>query len=216
MTYIAKASIFKASFTGLFCLAILLLSEVYFLSFPKAEVMAIVTVQPKAIVAAPKLVKQIPQAHLKIPSLNVDAVIKDTGLTSTGAMVVPSNNVEVGWFGLGTRPGDIGSAVIGAHNRFNSAAGVFAHLDQLQKGDVLSVVSAKGITTSFVVRDMQMFDATDTNSGIFDSESGAHLNLVTCSGDWNSLTKSYTKRLVIFTDAIAHTNNVAVVPAKTI
>ena len=145
------------------------------------------------------IVQEKPEAHLKI---EVDAVIKDMSVTSDGVMEVPSNRIDIGWFSFGTRPGKTGSAVIGGHNRFDSKSGVFVNLNQLEKGDVLSVVDAKGFSTSFVVRDMHIYDATDTNTGIFESQSGVHLNLITCSGDWNPLTKSYTKRLVIFTDVV--------------
>jgi len=64
------------------------------------------------------------------------------------------------------------------------------------------IIDASGAPITFVVRDTHTYDATDTNTGIFASESGAHLNLVTCSGDWNPATKNYTKRLVVFTDSI--------------
>ena len=155
------------------------------------------------------IVKVLPEARLKIPEIEVDAVIKNMGLTSTGAMAVPNNGVDVGWFSLGTRPGQVGSAVIGAHNIFNSEAGVFAHLDQLKKGDTLSVVDAKGVSISFVVSGTRVYDATDINSGIFESNSGVHLNLITCTGDVDKATKSPAKRLVIFTDAVSVTNKIA-------
>jgi LPXTG-site transpeptidase (sortase) family protein len=164
---------------------------------------------------APLVVKVLPQAHLKIPEIGVDAVIKNMGLTSAGAMAVPSNGVDVGWFSLGTRPGQTGSAVIGAHNIFDSKAGVFARLDQLKVGDVLSVVDAKGVSISFVVSGTRVYDATDTNSGIFQSDSGVHLNLITCVGVVDPITKSSTKRLVIFTDAVLATNKIAIASVKT-
>jgi len=156
--------------------------------------------QASTALAAVKVQKS--EAYLIIPRIKVKAVIKDMSLTSEGAMAIPDNRVDVGWFSLGTRPGEIGSAVIGGHNRWDLKVAVFNHLNQLKKGDILSVVDAKGISTSFVVRKMRTYDATDINTGIFASESGIHLNLITCSGVWDPITKSYTTRLVIFTDAI--------------
>lgn len=149
-----------------------------------------------------KVSPMIAEAHLIIPSIKVNAVIKEMGITLQGAMAVPGNRIDVGWYSLGTRPGLVGSAVIGGHNRWNDGVGVFDRLDQLKKGDLVSVVDAKGVTTTFVVRDMKTFEATDINSGIFASESGAHLNLITCSGSWDPAAKSYTTRLVIYTDLV--------------
>ena len=159
-------------------------------------------VPSKALVVAKNLPQKLAEAHLLIPRIKVDAIIKDMGLTSGGAMAIPGNRVDVGWFSLGTRPGEVGSAVVGGHNRWDDGTGVFIHLDQLKKGDLLSVVDAKGASTTFMVRDIRSFDALDEHSGIFSSESGVHLNLITCSGTWNPKTKSYTKRLVIFTDVV--------------
>lgn len=156
----------------------------------------------KVVVVGKNVVPTIIEARLEIPKIKVNAIIKDMGLTPGGAMAVPGNRVDVGWFSLGTRPGETGSAVVGGHNRWDDGKGVFVHLDQLKKGDLLTVTSAKGVVTTFVVREMKTFAATDEHSGIFDSESGSHLNLITCSGVWNPKTKSYTNRLVIFTDVV--------------
>jgi len=146
--------------------------------------------------------KAAANARLQIPEIGVDVPIKDMGLTPDGAMAVPGNRVEVGWYSLGTRPGQTGSAVIGAHSRWASKPGIFAHLDQLRKGDTLSVIDANGTTILFVVRDIRTYDATDTETGIFQSQSGIHLNLITCSGAWEPSMKTYATRLVIFTDAV--------------
>ena len=166
----------------------------------------------KVPAAIPTEVQVPPETHLKIPKIGVDAIIKEMGVTSEGAMAVPGNRVEVGWFRFGTRPGEQRSAVTGGHSRYASGAGVFAHLDQLQKGDVVRVVSPEGVSISFVVRDMQTYNAMDEDTGIFESADGVHLNLITCSGDWDPVTKSYTTRLVVFTDAIEVAGDIAIAP----
>lgn len=175
------------------------------------EILTIPVVQTQKTTENPpqKIAKKTPEARLKIPKIGVDAAIKEMGVTPDGAMAVPGNRIDVGWYSFGTLPGEIGSAVIGGHNRWNSGAGVFARLDQLKKGDILSVVDANGVSTSFVVKHTRTFDATDEESGIFKSDSGAHLNLITCSGAWNPLTQSYTTRLVVFTDAIQTADEIA-------
>lgn len=169
-------------------------------SLPSAKTIPVIKtktpLKAKVAVAAKK-----PEARLIIPRIKVNAVIKDMGLTNRGAMAVPNNRVDVGWYSFGTRPGETGSAVVGGHNYWNGDA-VFEDLNQLEIGDVLSVVDAKGVTLSFVVREMRTFDATEKNSGIFVSESGIHLNLITCSGVYNSKTKTYTTRLVVYTDLV--------------
>src|SRR5947209_7865092 len=56
----------------------------------------------------------LPQ-RIVIPSLNVDSTIEQVGLDSQKRMDVPKNVFDVGWYDLGVRPGQIGSAVIDGH-----------------------------------------------------------------------------------------------------
>ncbi len=189
------------------------LSEILTIPVVQTEVL-IKDAHQKVGVAGPKAVQKTFEAYLKIPKIGVNAAIKEMTVTSDGAMAVPNNRVDVGWFSYGTHPGETGSAVIGGHNEWNSGTGVFVNLDQLEKGDVLSVVDANGISTFFVVKYTRTFDATDADTGIFESENGIHLNLITCSGDWNPKTKSYTKRLVIFTDIVQNINEITAVPTQ--
>ncbi len=161
----------------------------------QASIAAIIV--PKII---PEAIVKPAQARILIPSINVNAAIKDMGLTPEGAMAVPDSNVDTGWFSYGTRPGETGSAVIGGHNDWNNAAGVFYRLEELSIGDVITVVDAQGVSTLFVVRETRMYNPTDDATGIFTSASGAHLNVITCSGVFDATTNSYTKRFVVFAD----------------
>lgn len=139
-------------------------------------------------------------ARLTIPSIDVDTAIVNVGLTVEGDMAVPDSTVDVGWFSLGTRPGETGSAVIAGHNYWDHRAAVFDRLDQLNIGDVVFATDSNGVSTSFVVRDMRLYDPSDAAPEVFESENGIHLNLITCSGSWDPSTQSFTKRLVVFTD----------------
>ena len=53
--------------------------------------------------------------RLKIPVIGVDTAIEDAYITPDGRMDVPAGSVNVAWYALGPRPGQIGSAVIGGH-----------------------------------------------------------------------------------------------------
>lgn len=139
--------------------------------------------------------------RLKIPNINVDASIEYVGLTSKREMEVPKNAADVGWYNLGPRPGERGSAVIDGHfNNENGDTGVFFNLYKLNKGDKLYVVDNKGKSITFVVRENRLYDS-GLAGDVFSLNDGiAHLNLVTCDGVWDGVKKSYTKRLVVFAD----------------
>ncbi|MDO8611031.1 MAG: class F sortase [bacterium] len=138
--------------------------------------------------------------RLIIPQINVNADINYVGVTPEGAMEVPSNAVDVGWFKLGPRPGEKGSAVIAGHfNGKNGEAGVFNNLYILKGGDQIFIENNKGATITFIVRESRIYNQGYAND-VFSASDSAHLNLITCDGVWDGVKKSYSKRLVIFTD----------------
>lgn len=143
--------------------------------------------------------------RFKIPKINVDAAVEYVGVARGGAMDVPKKIEDVAWYASGTRPGDIGSAVLAGHyGRWKNGQGsVFDDLHTLQKGDFVSVEDDRGKTTTFIVRESRTYDEHADAITVFTSDDGqAHLNLVTCEGVWDPKTKSYPKRLVVFTDKV--------------
>lgn len=138
--------------------------------------------------------------RLIIPLINVDANIQQLGVTSKGEMEVPSNSIDVGWFKLGSRPGEKGSAVITGHfNGENGEVGVFANLYKLKKGDKVYIKDDKGKSVIFAVWESRIYDPGYADD-VFGRNDSAHLNLVTCDGVWDGAKKSYNERLVVFTD----------------
>ncbi len=141
--------------------------------------------------------------RLKIPKIGVDAAVEYVGLTPDGSMGVPDKLADVAWFKLGPRPGQQGSAVIAGHRSSKKwIPGVFDNLHELQPGDCVYVQDEKGSTFSFVVRESRTYDPEADAGDVFSKNDGIHLNLVTCDGTWNTAQKSFSKRLVIFTDAV--------------
>lgn len=141
--------------------------------------------------------------RLKIPSINVDAAVEYVGLAPDGTMDVPKNPDDVAWFEFGPRPGNNGSAVIAGHYGVwkNKKSSVFDNLYKLRKGDKLYIEDDKGMIISFVVRESRRYDPEADASDVFSSNDGKpHLNLITCEGVWDKVSKSYSQRLVIFTD----------------
>jgi len=141
--------------------------------------------------------------RLKIPKINVDAAIEYLGLTPDGAMDVPKGPADVAWFSLGPRPGDNGSAVIAGHYGFwaNGENSVFDDLNKLRKGDEVYIEDERGVIITFVVREIGRYSSDADALNIFSSNDGqSHLNLVTCEGIWDNIQKTYSDRLVIFTD----------------
>ena len=146
---------------------------------------------------APKPIVVEKPFRLVIPAISVDANIQSLGVNFKGEMDVPSNIIDVGWFDLGPRPGELGSAVIAGHlNGKNGEDGVFANLDKLKKGDRVYIASL-----TFVVSHSQIYDSGYADE-VFSKNDGIYLNLITCSGLWNLSNKDYNKRLVVFSKLV--------------
>jgi LPXTG-site transpeptidase (sortase) family protein len=142
--------------------------------------------------------------RLKIPNINIDASIKNVGLTPLGEMDVPKDPRNVSWFDLGPRPGENGSAVIAGHYGWkDNVPAVFDNLYKLKQGDKLYIEDENGATSTFVVRGSKRYDPKADALEIFNlDDKKSHLNLITCEGTWNKVTQSYSSRLVVFTDKV--------------
>ncbi len=140
--------------------------------------------------------------NIKIPSINVDAGVEYVSTASDGTMDVPKNPLNTAWYKLGPQPGEIGSAVINGHVDWeNRSDAVFTYLHNLKQGDKVIVQDNQGLVTSFTVRTSRTYDQKADASEIFISNDGkAHLNLITCKGVWDKNSKTYSQRLVVFTD----------------
>ena len=153
--------------------------------------------------ASPITVKEDKSNHLRIEKISVDAKIVEVGLTKAGNMGVPGNSYDVGLYSKGAKPGAQGTAVLAGHlDSATGQPGVFAKLKQLSAGDVIKIISPEGKENSFNVTRTKLYGANDRPSEVFSSTSGSHLNLITCTGQWDKDNKQYDSRLVVFTDLI--------------
>ena len=138
--------------------------------------------------------------NLEVKSVGINAAIVPVGLTAQGAMQAPEGPKNTGWFSLGTPPGNKGSAVIAGHRGFRTGPAVFDNLHLVNPGDEVKITTEEGKELIFVVKEKKIYGATDTVPEVWDKNDGIYLNLITCSGKWNRLTRTSDERLVVFTE----------------
>lgn len=138
--------------------------------------------------------------RLQIAALDIDAAIQYVGTTSTGAMGVPSNYTDVGWYRYGTIPGHRGSAVIAGHlDNGLALPGVFKQLGTLEAGDVVTVTTEKDSRIEFVVERVESYPYQSLPlEDIFNRTDAARLVLITCAGNWLRGDRTYDTRLVVY------------------
>lgn len=124
------------------------------------------------------------------------------GLTSGGAIAVPDNIYDAGWYDKSSLPGQKGAMFIYGHVSSWTADGIFHDLKKLKAGD--SVVITRGDNKKFTYRVISTktypYNKVDMNqvlSPIDGNETG--LNLMTCTGQIIKGTSEFNERLVVFT-----------------
>jgi len=174
-----------------------------FRATPAVENMEVSVAVPEAVVREPAPIVAIsPPTNIKIDKIGVGAVVQPVGLTADGNMDIDENPVEAAWYKLGPKPGQEGSAVIAGHYGWKkNVPSVFNNLHTLVAGDEILTVGEDGRVMTFVVTHLATYAPDQDATNVFRSDDGkAHLNLVTCQGSWNNSVRTYSERLVVFTD----------------
>jgi len=154
------------------------------------------------IVAPPQSAAPTPVAapvSLTIPLIGVRTQLITLGLTSTGALQVPSTTSVAGWYTGSPRPGAIGPAIIVGHIDSFTGPGVFYRLSELKAGDRVYVKRADGTLVEFRVTSVQtylkdQFPTEDVYGPVPDPE----LRLITCGGAFDAATGHYLSNIVVY------------------
>jgi len=155
------------------------------------DVIPSVTPQPRSI-----------PVRLIIPKISVDAAVEAVGVDKQGNMDVPRTNYTVAWYKLGYFPGTHGNTVIAGHLDTKSGApAVFYRLKQLHPGDKIILETSDEKKFTYRVTTVTHYPNNKFPlEKVFGSSLTNKLNLITCEGNYNTLTKNYSHRTVLFSD----------------
>jgi LPXTG-site transpeptidase (sortase) family protein len=136
---------------------------------------------------------------LAIPSIGVQTSLVHLGLTSAGALQVPSSASVAGWYTGSPRPGDTGPAVIAGHIDSVSGPGVFFRLAQLRPGDRVYVRRADTTLAEFRVTQVQAY-AKDKfpTAAVYGPAPDPELRLISCGGAFDPARRSYLSNIVVY------------------
>lgn len=148
---------------------------------------------------------------LTVPALGVDGVgMVGLTLDDAGAVQVPAvQTPEVpGWYSPGVVPGQPGPAVVLGHvsgrpeGADHSVPGIFANLDQLAAGDLVTIGRGPARVTFEVYR-VETFPKTAfPTRAVYGDTDGPELRLITCGGVFDRTAGSYTDNVVAFARAV--------------
>ncbi len=139
-------------------------------------------------------------AVIRIPRLDVEASIIPLGLRDDGAIEVPEDPDQAGWWLGGPEPGETGPAVILGHvDSREEGPAVFFYLRYLETGDEIHIDRVDGSTVTYVVESTESHDkdAFPTNA-VYGPTEQPTLRLVTCGGDYDFDVRTYPENVVVF------------------
>ncbi|WP_307803094.1 class F sortase [Frigoribacterium sp. PvP032] len=143
-------------------------------------------------------------ARVSVPAIELDEPLIGLGIASTGAMEVPVDADEVGWFTGGGRPGGRGPTVIAAHVDSTTGPAVFFRLSELVAGDEVTVTTVEDAAVRYVVDEVvDVPKAEFPTARVFGAQPTDQLRLITCGGVFDPGSGHYDQNRVVFASPAA-------------
>lgn len=139
--------------------------------------------------------------YVRIAKLGVFSRVTRQGVDSKGALKAPANVHDVGWYENSSKPGQAGAMLLDSHVAGPTTKGAFNRIKELVSGDRVEVERGDGQKFTYKVVKSVVSDAdkTDMSSALVSVEQGKPgLNLITCTGAFDSRTNSYKQRLIVY------------------
>lgn len=166
-----------------------------------APTVAAPTPAPATATPSPVIAAVADPTRVVIPGLGLDEPLIDLGLAADGAMEVPVDYDEVGWFTGGGRPGGPGPTVIAAHVDSPTGPAVFQRLDEVAVGDVVEVHDAEGRVHAYRVTETADYPkAQFPTARVFGATARDELRVITCGGIFDRDAGSYLDNRVVFAE----------------
>lgn len=140
-----------------------------------------------------------PPIRVSVPRLNISSSLQNLHLLKNGALQAPTKWQVAGWYSNGTRPGDVGPAVIAGHVDSTSGPAVFFRLSSMRTGDKIQVTESGGKVLTFIVTAKHAYPKNKFPSQtVYGPTALPELRLVTCTGDFDYVHHNYLDNLVVF------------------
>ncbi|CAL4859973.1 class F sortase [Microbacterium sp. MM2322] len=164
---------------------------------PQASV-PVAPATPQAVVRAPA------PDRLAVASLDVDMPVEPVGVKDSGEMQIPERPSVAGWYRFGMAPADAqGTTVIAAHvDDREYGIGPLARLRDAREGDVVTVTDAEGAVTEYVTESVTYIPRAELPvDELFAREGPRMLAVITCGGDFDQRTRTYSDNVVLIARA---------------
>jgi outer membrane biosynthesis protein TonB len=136
--------------------------------------------------------------RLKVDAIDVDTSLEALRIGGDGGLQPPADFAKAGWYADGTRPGDIGPAVIAGHVDSYRGPAVFHRLRELRPGDTVEVRRGEQWLPFRVVATGHYPKNKFPTARVYGATPGAELRLITCGGEFDRGKRSYRDNVVVY------------------
>ena len=140
---------------------------------------------------------------ITIPKINVKSRIKQLAMKADGSLDAPKNIYDAGWYTQSSKPGSQGGAsLIDGHVSGPTQKGVFYNIKNLKNGDLVIIELGNGSKLDYKVVKVEVKKSEEVNMSkmLVPEIAGTHgLNLITCTGKFDSKTRTYADRALVYT-----------------
>jgi LPXTG-site transpeptidase (sortase) family protein len=149
--------------------------------------------------AQPETPHTSPPADLRVADVRLDMRVLPMGVDAAGAMDLPADTAEAGWYRFGPAPGEAGTTVLAAHvDSLVTGLGAFARLRDVPVGAAVTVTTADGAAHGYRVTDVERTPKTEVPLDLLFQRSGdERLVLVTCGGEFDRRTGHYRDNVIV-------------------
>ena len=150
--------------------------------------------------ATPTPAEEIPDpVRVKVEGTGIELEVIPVGQEPNGAMTLPDNHYQAGWYRFGPAPGSSrGAAVLAAHVDSRTEQLPIADLDEVPAGTPVTVTRSDGSVLRYATENVRNIPkAALTEFDLFDRDGAPRLELVTCGGKWLDAVGDYEDNVVL-------------------
>ena len=150
--------------------------------------------------AVPEPAVSIPQpVRVQVDGTGIDLEVIPVGVEDNGAMTLPNNHYQAGWYQYGPAPGAMtGSSVLAAHVDSRTEQLPIAGLKNVAAGTIVSVTREDGSIQRYATESVENIAKRSLDGHkLFDRTGEPRLKLVTCGGKWLEAQDDYEDNVVL-------------------
>lgn len=141
---------------------------------------------------------------ITIPSINLTGFVQKVGNDQENRIAVPTNTNLAGWYINSAKLGEKGLSIVVGHLNGRFSDGIFYNLSLLEAGEQFQVQLGNSNILNYEIVDKVTVTEEEANQYLFSQQNNisSQLNLITCGGEYDDETKTYTDRVIVYSKLV--------------